>query len=183
MTNNFGSDGSPISVSKLRTLENAHDSEGVISPGTASPGTNNFDVDVSAGVANVQGSRVSFSSGTVTHNTSDTEDRIDLITVNGSGTLSVTTGTAANTSGQPNAPDIPAGEVLIAIVEVRGGSSEILSGDIFNGYKTIKEEIEDLTTTGSDGQVPTAQSDGSLQMEDGIGPATQTDLLFASLGG
>lgn len=177
MVRNFGSDGSPFSVTKLRTLDNAHASEGIVSGCDATVGTGSWDVDIASGVANVQGARVDVSSTPVTLDSSASEDRIDLITVNSSGTVSDTTGTAASTSGEPNAPDIPAGEVLITLVYVRGGSSGLQSGDILNEYRVIKEEIEDYTTGGSEGDVPVAQSDGSIAMDQGAGSGIDADTL------
>jgi hypothetical protein len=98
-------------------------------------------VDVSSGEVFLNDSVVSASATTVSHSTSDPEDRIDLITVNSSGTVSITQGSPAATSGEPVAPDIPTDEILASLIYVRGGSSEILSGDIFNDYKTQLELV------------------------------------------
>jgi hypothetical protein len=117
-------------------MYNAHQQNGVLTGLDASTSTNNFDVDVSSGDILLNQSVVSASSTTVTHSSSDPEDRIDLITVDSNGTISITQGSPASTSGEPVAPDIPTDEVLASLIYVRGGSSEILSGDIFNDYKT-----------------------------------------------
>jgi hypothetical protein len=126
-------------------MYNAHQNNGVLTGLDASTSTNSFDVDVSSGEVFLNDSVVSASSTTVSHSTSDPEDRIDLITVNSSGTVSITQGSPAATSGEPVAPDIPTDEILVSLIYVRGGSSEILSGDIFNDYKTVlTESIPDL---------------------------------------
>jgi microcystin-dependent protein len=117
-------------------MYNAHQNNGVLTGLDASTSTNSFDVDVSSGDVILNNEVVSASATTVSHSTSDPEDRIDLITVNSSGTISITQGSPAATSGEPVAPDIPTDEILVSLIYVRGGSSEILSGDIFNDYKT-----------------------------------------------
>jgi microcystin-dependent protein len=117
-------------------MYNAHQQNGVLTGLDASTSTNNFDVDVSSGDILLNQSVVSASSTTVTHSSSDPEDRIDLITVDSNGTISITEGSPAATSGEPVSPDIPTDKVLASLIYVRGGSSEILPGDIFNDYKT-----------------------------------------------
>lgn len=135
MSDNPFTDGQQFSAARLNSMYNAHQNNGVLTGLDASTSTNSFDVAVSSGEVFLNGNVVSASSTTVTHSTSDPEDRIDLITVNSNGTISITQGSPAATSGEPVAPDIPADEVLAVLVYVRGGSAEILSGDIFNDYK------------------------------------------------
>jgi len=101
-----------------------------------STSVNNFDVDISSGQIIIGDNIVDVASTTVSHSTSDPEDRIDLITANSNGTVSITQGSPASTSGQPVAPDIPTSDILLVLVYIRGGSTEILTGDIFNDYKT-----------------------------------------------
>jgi microcystin-dependent protein len=136
MSENPFTDGQQFSAARLNSMYNAHQQNGVLNGLDASTSTNNFDVDVASGDIILNGSVVSASSTTVSHASSDPEDRIDLITVNSNGTISITQGSPAATSGEPVAPDIPTDEVLASLIYVRGGSSEILSGDIFNDYKT-----------------------------------------------
>jgi len=116
-------------------MYSAHENNGVLNGCVASSGVNSFDVDVTGGNVFLNGSNTSVSAATVSHATSDPEDRVDLLSVDNTGIVNVTQGTPAATSGQPVAPDIPSSEILIALVFVRGGSSEILTGDIFNDYK------------------------------------------------
>lgn len=141
MTRNPLSDGSPVTAVYFNALANALDGEGVIDGCDATPGTGNFEVDIASGNVALGRSKVSVGSTTVTHDSPDAEDRWDLITVNSSGTVSITKGTAASTSGQPNAPDIPADEVLLAPVYIRSGASEILAGDIENEFNAIVDTL------------------------------------------
>lgn len=153
MARNPLTDGEPFSVAQLNAIKHAHDSEGVVSGGDLSTGAGNFDVDVASGTVALNGSRVSVSSTTKTHDTSDTNDRIDLLSVNSADTVSITKGTEDTTSAngdQPVAPDIPTDEVLLGAIHVRGGASEILSGDILDKYQVTVREIEDLTTASTD---------------------------------
>lgn len=135
MTENPFTDGQQFSAARLNSMYNAHENNGVLSGCVASSGVNSFDVDVTSGNVFLNGSNINVSAATVSHATSDPEDRVDLLSVDDTGTVNVTQGTPAATSGQPVAPDIPSGEILIALVFIRGGSSEILTGDIFNDYR------------------------------------------------
>jgi len=142
MSENPFTDGQQFSAARLNSMYNAHQNEGVLNGCDGSPSANNFDVDVSSGQIIIGGNIVDVAATTVSHSTSDPEDRIDLITANGNGTVSITQGSPAATAGQPVAPDIPTNEILLVLVYVRGGSTEILTGDIFNDYKTeVAESI------------------------------------------
>jgi len=140
MSENPFTDGQQFSAARLNSMYNAHQNNGVLSGLSASTSVNAFDVDISSGEAVLNGGVLTPASATVSHATSDPEDRIDLITVDATETISVTQGNPAATSGQPIAPDIPTDELLLALVYVRGGSSEILTGDIFNDYKVILQD-------------------------------------------
>jgi len=140
MSENPFTDGQQFSAARLNSMYNAHQNNGVLSGLSASTSVNAFDVDISSGEAVLNGGVLTPASATVSHSTSDPEDRIDLITVDATETISVTQGNPAATSGQPIAPDIPTDELLLALVYVRGGSSEILTGDIFNDYKVILQD-------------------------------------------
>jgi len=142
MSENPFTDGQQFSAARLNSMYNAHQNEGVLNGCDASTSTNAFDVDVSSGNVFLNGTNVGVSATTVSHSTSDPEDRIDLLSVDNTGSVTITQGNPAATSGQPVAPDIPTDEILISLVYVRGGSAEILSGDIFNDYKvTLATDI------------------------------------------
>jgi len=136
MSENPFTDGQQFSAARLNSMYNAHQNEGVLNGCDGSASANNFDVDISSGQIIIGDNIVDVAATTVSHSTSDPEDRIDLITANSNGTVSITQGNPAATAGQPVAPDIPTNEILLVLVYVRGGSAEILTGDIFNDYKT-----------------------------------------------
>jgi len=134
MSENPFTDGQQFSAARLNSMYNAHQNEGVLSGLDVSTSTNAFDVDVASGELFLNDTVVSVGSATLSLSTSDPEDRIDLISADSTG-LTVTQGNPAATSGQPIAPDIPSGDVLVSLIYVRGGSTEILTGDIFNDYR------------------------------------------------
>jgi len=136
MSENPFTDGQQFSAARLNSMYNAHQNEGVLSGCDGSASANNFDVDISSGQIIIGDDIIDVAATTVSHSTSDPEDRIDLITADSNGTVSITQGNPAATAGQPVAPDIPTNEILLVLVYVRGGSTEILTGDIFNDYKT-----------------------------------------------
>ena len=142
MSENPFTDGQQFSAARLNSMYSAHQNEGVLNGLDVSTSTNAFDVDVASGNVFLNGTNIAVGATTVSHSTSDPEDRIDLLSVDSTGTVNITQGNPAATAGQPIAPDIPADEILISLVYVRGGSSEILTGDIFNDYRvTLATDI------------------------------------------
>jgi len=142
MSENPFTDGQQFSAARLNSMYSAHQNEGVLNGCDGSASANNFDVDISSGQIIIGDNIVDVAATTVSHSTSDPEDRIDLITADSNGAVSITQGNPAATAGQPVAPDIPTNEILLVLVYVRGGSTEILTGDIFNDYKTeVAESI------------------------------------------
>jgi hypothetical protein len=140
MSENPFTDGQQFSAARLNSMYNAHQNEGVLNGLDASTSVNAFDVDVASGELFLNDTVVSVAGATLSLSTSDPEDRIDLISADSTG-LTVTQGNPAATSGQPIAPDIPSGDVLVSLIYVRGGSSEILTGDIFNDYRVELQSI------------------------------------------
>lgn len=135
MTRNPVQDGEDFSATYWSSIYNAHAAEAVITGCVPSKGSGDWDVDVTAGEALVQNSVVDVSAGTVTLSASATDDRVDIVTVDDSGTLAATEGTADAT---PEAPAIPSGEVLIATVLVEGGGGSLASaGSQIDDYRTV----------------------------------------------
>ena len=134
MTENPFTDGQQFSAARLNSMYNAHQNEGIVSGLGVTPSANAFDIDVASGTLFLNDDVVSVSAATLSLSASDPEDRLDIISADASG-LTVTQGSPAATSGQPVAPDIPSGDVLVSLIFVRGGSSEILTGDILNDYR------------------------------------------------
>jgi len=134
MSENPFTDGQQFSAARLNSMYNAHQNEGIVSGLEVTPSASAFDIDVASGTLFLNDDVVSVSATTLSLSASDPEDRLDIISADASG-LTVTQGSPAATSGQPVAPDIPSGDVLVSLIFVRGGSSEILTGDILNDYR------------------------------------------------
>lgn len=169
MTINPWSAGSPLPVSLLRGIANAPGGFGVVSGCGLTKGTGDWAVDVASGTALVSNSAVTVGSTTktLTDPASDAdldsgEFRVDLISVDSGGTVSVTEGTAA---AKPTEEDIPASETLLGYVLVSGDASALTSGDIYSfgipvtapvnafsdlstltAYRTYSSTIEDWST-------------------------------------
>lgn len=149
MTRNLLTDGNPFSVAVLNAMVNAHAQEGIVSGCQLTSGSGSFETDLTSGELELDGSFASVAADTIDHGSADTEDRIDLVTIDSSGSTTLTKGSPASTSGQPVAPDIPADEVLAAAVEVRGGASEIKSGDILDYRMALGSKRGEEVTTHS----------------------------------
>jgi len=86
----------------------------------------NMDVDVAAGNIYVGGVVVAFAGDTATHDVEGVLTvRYDLLTIDALGALNIAKGVAEKV-----APDIPADEVLIAVVRVRNGETEVIGADL-----------------------------------------------------
>lgn len=145
MTRNVYQDNRVESAAAINAIQNGFNQEAIVSGCTPSKGSGDFDVDIASGEVIEQAVIASVSSTTVTLSTSASDDRVDLIHVDSSGTVASTEGTAAT---DPVAPDIPSGEVLIAAVLVEGGASSLNSaGSRIADYRTIYEKnpaVEEL---------------------------------------
>ena len=96
-------------------------------------------VDVAAGNCMISGTKYTESSTTnLAISAADaTYDRKDLVVYDSSaGDPAVVTGTAAAT---PIPPDIPAGDILLAIVDVAAGATAITDADIVDGVVIISQ--------------------------------------------
>lgn len=141
MARNVFHDGEPFSTVALNSLVNAHDGRAVLSGLQVIPGAGDFESDVSSGEILVDESRVDVGADVLEHDPPGDEDRLDLITADAGGGLSITTGDEAAEPGQPNAPSIPDGEVLVAAVYVREEANEIQGGDIYDEYRTLVADV------------------------------------------
>jgi len=126
----------------------------------------NMSVDVAAGNCMIDGTKYTESSTVnLAISAADaTYDRKDLVTYdsNTSNPI-VTTGTAAAT---PEPPDIPSGNILLAIIDVTAGATQITNADITDGIVITLESWYDADTVdgydagNSSGQV--AVSNGTV---------------------
>lgn len=103
--------------------------EGVVSGcGVSAQGSPDMTLAVAAGMVTFVGSAVSVSAGNVTITTANsTNPRIDLVSVNSSGTKAVTAGTA---SANPAPPAIPSNSILLAMVYVPAADTAIAGNQI-----------------------------------------------------
>ena len=94
-------------------------------------GTPNMSVDVAAGEYIANGTHVTKGSTTNVAITAAhaTNDRIDIIVADSSGTISVVDGTAAS-PGTEKPPELPANKILFAVVFVEHSSSTVVNADI-----------------------------------------------------
>lgn len=134
MTRNPVKDGEQFTTVYWSGMVNAHAAEAVLTGCAPSKGTGSWDVDVASGTVRLGTSPASVSAQTKTLTTpaNDTdldsgEFRVDLITIDSTGTAIVTEGTAAT---NPIAPDIPSSEVLITAVLVDGSATSLSASDI-----------------------------------------------------
>lgn len=143
-------DGEGFPMASIASVKHALDAEAVVSGlAVSSTAGENFESDVDSGEVWIDDEVIDVSSETLTHDTSDTNDRVDLISADSDGNLSITKGTEDTTSPEgeePVAPDIPDDEVLIAAVHVRGGSDEIVDGDILDEFRTMRKVLERSAT-------------------------------------
>lgn len=102
---------------------------GVLTGGvTTAEGTPDRRVNVTSGTGYTAGSAVSWSTTDVTLTNADaTLDRLDMIVVNASGTVTVRTGTAA---AETDPADFTAGDILLAFVFLPHGTSTIITSYI-----------------------------------------------------
>lgn len=163
MTRNPFTDGEPFSVAALNSLKHVFDGEGITSGGTLTPGTGDFEVDISATEYLVAGSYESLSADSVTLSSPSAEDRLDLIVANTTPAYQVVEGDPANTSGEPNAKDIPADTVLLGVVYVASDATELFASDLFDEYRTPMPNVESLATDGDEKQIPRSVGDGSVE--------------------
>jgi len=119
-------DGASLSSAVWNAQTDALVRDGVVSGCAPSIASGN-DVDVTSGEIAIGGAYVTVSSGSVTLAASDSTDRIDLVTATSGGSLNAVTGTPADseTPERPVAPDIPSGEVLLAVVLVPADSADL----------------------------------------------------------
>lgn len=133
MTQDNFQDGSPFTAEGLDSVVNAIGHEAILSGGVPSVGTGNYDVDLTACDYVVGGTDYSISADTVTLSSASPADRVDIITADTTPGFNVVEGSPAT---NPNAPAIPADEVLIAAVFVDSGSSSLVASDI-NEYRVV----------------------------------------------
>ena len=144
MTRNPFIDGTTPFAAQFNSLSNAHLLEAVLEGATLTPGDGDFEVDIGAGIISTGDSLETLEATTVTVDAPDGEDRLDLISTNGT-TVTVSKGDPATDPGQPIGEDTPEGEVVLGAAYVRSDAAELLQGDLLDEARTeIAEVFPDL---------------------------------------
>jgi hypothetical protein len=92
---------------------------------------------VTAGVANVGGTVVKYAGGnTPTFTAPSTNPRIDIVTIDSTGTIAITQGTEA---GSPSAPAYPSDKIVIAEVYLRTSTTAIRNTDSGSGGYIVRD--------------------------------------------
>ena len=151
-------------------LAAGYSGSGVISGcAVTAQGTPNMTVAVAAGVVIVAGVRASVTGANSTIGTADgTNPRCDMITVNNSGTIATTAGTAASV---PELPSIPANSVVIALIFVPANDTTIATAQItdkrvFVGSGGAGGVLDDIILgVGSDSDIAILNRSSSLSAD------------------
>lgn len=118
---------------------------GVLTGCAASVTGSNMVVSIAAGQAIVNGMPVTVGAGSVTVTTANaTLERFDLISVNASGTLAITAGTAA---ANPVFPSAPANSAVLYAVYVPAADTSIQSNQLVDKRVTVRVSDEHLVYT------------------------------------
>ena len=115
----------------------AYNGTGVVTGGAVTAqGTPDMTVAVAAGTVLINGLHYTISAGNGTISTADSSNpRFDLITINTSGAIVVTAGTAAS---NPVFPAIPADDAVLAAVHVPAGDTAIATAQITDKRVIVK---------------------------------------------
>ena len=115
----------------------AYNGTGVVAGGAVTAqGTPDMTVAVAAGTVLINGLHYTISAGNGTITTADSSNpRFDLITINTSGAIVVTAGTAAS---NPVFPAIPADDAVLAAVHVPAGDTAIATAQITDKRVIVK---------------------------------------------
>ena len=140
--------------SDIDALVAAYAGDGVLSGLTCTAqGTPDMTVAVAAGQARIQGYFPYFTAANATITAADsTNPRIDIISINYNGTVTVTAGTAA---GAPVAPSIPANNILLAQVYVSAGVTSIGASRIVDKRVVLVDNFDIADEFMSDALVTT----------------------------
>ncbi len=151
-------------------LAAGYSGSGVISGcAVTAQGSPDMTVAVASGVVSVAGVRVSVTGANSTIGTADgTNPRFDMITVNNSGTIATTAGTAASV---PELPNIPSNSVVLALIFVPASDTTIATNQITdkrvfisNGGSGVLDNI--IWNLGSDGDAAMVLSSAIIAADD-----------------
>ncbi len=128
-------------------------STGVIS-GLAVTSTGTLGIAIASGTFAIGPNFYSYAGGSSTVSAASATDRRDIVSINSSGTITVTAGTACGTVGwnrtvsgnPPVKPAIPANNVLLAEVYVPGTAASITNSNIIDKRVTVAAVLTAFTT-------------------------------------
>ena len=120
---------SELDAQDIAILVAAYNGDGVVTGGAVTAqGTPDMTVAVAAGTVMIAGTHYAISAGNATIGTADSSNpRFDLISINTSGALVVTAGTAAS---NPVFPSLPSNTATLAAVHVPAGDTAIATAQI-----------------------------------------------------
>jgi hypothetical protein len=183
----------------LAILGNSAGGDNGIVSGCAVTTNSNMTLAVAAGTVKVAGATAAVTGGNVTITTAHaTLDRIDIVVVNGSGTKSVTAGTAATTPVQPALPAssvclasiyVPAGDTVIGATQIVDRRiivpAPVASGVWTEVLKTTDEIVNNSTTLQADDTLTFSMSANTVyrfEMFALLTIAAASDLKFGMTG-
>ena len=145
-------------------IQQAADSGSFVISGMAVTWSSAFTISIASGVYTVNGIQYTYAGGTTTVTGASVTDRRDLVSIDTSGTVHVTAGTACGTAGwtrvanttlPPIKPAIPANQCPLAEVGVPGGASALAAINVVDKTNIVANSFAagalgvDYTCTGS----------------------------------
>jgi hypothetical protein len=106
-------------------------------------------VAIAAGTFSIAGGQYTYAGGTTTVGAASATDRRDIISINSSGTITVTAGTPCGTAGwtrsssglPPVKPAIPASNVILAEIYVSSTTTTVASGNIIDKTLVVGNNV------------------------------------------
>jgi len=153
--------GDELRGSDVANLQATAQGDGVMAGlAVTATGTPDLEVHVATGSAIVNGTFVSTTSvQDLTVTTGDaTNPRLDLVSMNSSGTSSITDGVPAST---PVPPDLPADEILLALISVVANDTAI-SNDEITDKRVIRTTEQGVVVASGTGSTTTTSGNNEL---------------------
>ena len=145
----------------VNQLVDANKKTGVLN-GVQVSADSGMQVQIAAGSVSVAGTKVDYAGGTATITAADsTNPRKDIITIDSSGTITVTAGTpeaaypvgkTARQTVRPAPPNTPSDEVLLAEIWVGSAVTEITSDNI-KDLRILIKQVDGTSLTETDGEM------------------------------
>lgn len=155
-------EGEPLFETEWRALSEALAGNGIVAPGDleVTATATDLEIQVAAGSVWYTGSETTLGAAeTHTLSSGGTDDRWDTVFFDtGTGASGVREGTA---SASPLPPDIQGDEILLAVVYVEGGATNVTDSEISN-WRSQRPGAERIQYDDSPGVYATATVDGAL---------------------